>query len=83
MSTAVLYAYFYSTREAQMAVRALETMYECSVPKFATPVNGRPVLVVISEPEHADLLATHYSPVLLNKAVEVILQYNGTTAPNA
>jgi hypothetical protein len=73
----VLYAYFYSTREAQMAVRQIDIWYDCSAPEFVTPVNGRPVLVVISEPAGSELVATHYSPELLNKAIEVVMKYNG------
>ena len=76
-SVPVLYAYFYSTREAQMAVRALETMYDCSAPEMVAPVNGRSVRVIISEPHGAELIAPHYSPALINKAIEVIMNYRG------
>jgi hypothetical protein len=73
----VLYAYFYSTRQAQLAVRALETLYDCSEPKMVAPVNGRPVLVIVSEPDGSELLATHYSTTLVNQAIQVIMNYDG------
>lgn len=74
-----IYAYFYTTALAKMAIDTLGPQYRCSVPETTRPINGRPVMVTITLTEPPLVGEKFYPPQLLGNVISVILKYNGIT----
>lgn len=70
-------AYFYTTIDAQKAIRQLEPYFKCSEPMPVPPVNGRTIFVLIEIPE-ASLPQPQFPNAILNSQIlQIVLTYNG------